>query len=339
MNMKRWIGVLTAVGLMLSSIGVAYAQEAEEGTRRGFVGTVSSYSGSTLVIEVVDQAAATSTLITITNVTEDKIKVPGQPAATDVAGALEPGSKVAVLAQKVDDTWEAVQVIVKPTAPTFPPVVGAVVSVEDGVLQIMLPNGEIKTIQLPPQASAPGIGEVVTAFSRGTGGEDDGDGPPVVTGLVRASQVSNRLIAFIDEATTDTAGTLDDLADLVVSHAAHREEMLTQILAKPNLPDQAKAGITNALAKAQAGRQRAQESATRARAKAEKARGGPPEGRGPNGVGSEGECDDGASPNEDGTCPNEGEQDGQGQGQGGQGQGQGGQGQGQGGQGQGQGGQ
>lgn len=326
MNVKRLIVSMMAVSLALAGIGAAYAQEAEETTREGFVGTVSSYSGTTLVIEVTDEDTGAATSVTITAVTEDNVKTPGQSSLTPEE-ALEPGAKVAVLAQMVDGAWEAVQVVVKPTEPTFVPLVGAVVGAEGNEIQIMLPNGDIKTIQLPPNASAPGIGEVVTAFSRG-GDEDDTGGPPVATGLVRASEVGNRLRAFIDQADTDTPGSLDEIALLVLSHAAHQEEVITRILANPNLPAQAIAGMTRGLANAQEGRLRAQETATQARAKAEEARagrGGRPEGSG-QGSGTEDEtCADGSPRDEDGDCPGDAGQGGQGQGNQGQGnQGQGG---------------
>lgn len=322
MNVKRLIGTLLVASLALASIGAAYAQEAEEATREGFVGTVSSYSGTTLVIKVVDEDTGAATSVTITAVTEDNVKSPGQPGQTPEE-VLEPGAKVAVLAEMVDGAWEAVQVVVRPTKPTFVPLVGAVVSADGNEIQIMLPNGDIKTVQLPPNATGPGIGEVVTAFSRGEGDDDEG-GPPVATGLVRASEVGNRLRTFIQEADTDTPGSLDDIALLVLSHAAHQEDVITRILANPNLPDQAIAGMTRGLANAQEGRLRAQETATRARAKAQQIRsgansdrGGPPEGRGQGGIGSEDEaCADGSPRDEDGDCPGD-----EGQGQGNQGQG------------------
>ena len=292
MKVKLWAGVLLAVSLILSSIGVAFAQDGQEGTRRGFVGTVSSYEGTTLVIEGRDDDTATSTPITITGVTEDKVKYHGQPAVTEVAGTLEPGAKVVVLAQLTEDgDWEAIQVVVKPVEPTAPPVIGAVASIdENGVLTITRRDGSTKTVQLGRGAVPPEVGELVTAFAGrpSVDGEEDGDGPPVATGLVRAAEVRQRLNFHLQQAADDPELPVQTRARLVVHLATTLDSFSGQHInvleaVRTKAPAAAQHGIDTALANAQRGREQAQANAEEARAKA-----GPPADRGrPEGAGNE----------------------------------------------------
>ena len=162
----------------VSPVLISVTEEDEEegkqaGDHKGYVGTFSLGNGiltvatrkEDVVIRIPDGGLE---LIT---------RIPGQ-APTGEAGAstaegLVDGAEVAVLVEFLleDDSTELVlearQIMVKPSPE--PPVVGAVVSVEtneEGVrtLTIMRPNGTTKEVRLGPDADAPEIGEVVTAF-------------------------------------------------------------------------------------------------------------------------------------------------------------------------------
>ena len=193
----------------------------------------------------------------------------------------------------------AVQVLVKPSSPVSTPLTGSVVSVgEDGVLTIATASGKTRTIQLPPQANRPTLGEIVTAFvdeSTGTDDEDDGSGrPSTSTGLVRADEVRDRLSRFLDEALDDATDTddgdtgteIDGLAALLDDFSAKHVEKLTKILAREDIPEQAKAGMTRALGNAVRAQTAAKVKTNEARARRGKpstAQGGAPDDGGTGG--------------------------------------------------------
>jgi len=170
------------------------------GDRKGYVGV---FATATVT------GAGTGAFIVATKQGDIEIQIPddGLESITrrpgQDAGSPEDGDRVAVLVEFVEDAGELVQVarqvIVKPTPQ--PPIQGAVVSIttnEDGIriLSIMRPDGTIKEVQLGPEGRAPDVGDLVTGFpGRGSNanGERDQDRPPVVRGLVRAAEVSQRL--------------------------------------------------------------------------------------------------------------------------------------------------
>ncbi|MBI4329052.1 MAG: hypothetical protein HY685_04205 [Chloroflexi bacterium] len=274
---KRWLSILLALGLMGTGLGVAYAQGEEEGARRaGLVGIVSSYNAVTgaLGLDVKGGPKEACSAITVTG--DTKVKTPGESAATAVAGTLEAGAKVAVLVERLPDgSCTAIQVVVKPVAPTSPAVIGTVVSVENGLLTITRPDGTTKTIQLPPGVTPPAVGEVVTAFARPPRGGERG-APPTLTGLVRAEEVHQRLRAFLQTLASEqstlpekAAQALDrrltHIAALLDNHLSHRLAILQQASEKKDLPAQARAGIQKAIEKAHQDRDEAQGKAPEGR--------------------------------------------------------------------------
>ncbi len=306
MKKRHWIGVLAAISLMAFSVGAVSAQEGPERTRKGFVGTVSSYDegAGLLVLLIKGDQAETSTPVTLTIGPDVVIKVPGRPGVTQ--GTLEEGARVAVLAQMTEGgDWEAIQVVVKPVKPTRPPVTGAVTSIEGRTLTITRRDGTTKTIQLGAGDTAPSVGEVVTAFAprgRGEDGGEDVDGPPVATGLVRAAEVHERLNRHLQRAVDDpdvpeqARGRLvADIATALDNFSARRITVLETVRARA--PQAARRGLDNALDNARRGRGQSLEKANEARAKA-----GPPEGRGRRGGQGEGE---------DEECPTDGQGEGE----------------------------
>ena len=289
--MKKTMGIiiLAVAGLMMLSAGLVSAQEPDPeggkaaGDRQGYVGAFASNNGAFIVetkrgdieIQIPDDGLESIT------------RRPGQGA-----GIPEDGDQVAVLVEFVDQDGELVevarQVIVKPTPQ--PPIVGAVVSIttdENGVrtLSIMRPDGTMKDVQLGPEGRAPDVGDLVTGFpGRGpnANGEGDQDRPPVVRGLVRAAEVSQRLEGFLEDLTSGAgepppevaarrAQRVVDLAARLEAHAAKHVEIIQRVSQNQNLPPQAMEGMLNGLDRAQAGNDLAKANATAART-----RGGPP---------------------------------------------------------------
>jgi hypothetical protein len=238
--------------------------------------TQSSTSTQTLVVDVKPEAGATSSpaSIAFSLTPETRIKTPGAPSQANVAGTLDVGARVAVLGEKqADGSWKAVQVLVKPTAPVASPVTGSVVSIENGILTLVLPNGKTKTIEVGSDMPAPGEGEIVTVFAQGASG---GDRPPKATGLVRAAEVHDRLKKFLDgvEATTGQSPAVKKhrdevaarVADLLERHAEHRVQILKGLQGREGLPEKARAGISRAL-------ENAEKNQTEARSKSQDTRG------------------------------------------------------------------
>ena len=285
MRIKRWVVIPLVLGVMITSLAVVSADQSSGNEPRGFSGTVSSHdeAAGILVLAVRDGGEPEASLITI-EVASEVIKIPAQSSAAGVAGTLTEGAKVAVLAHQVEgeDQWIAESLVVKPVKPTAPPVVGAVVSKttdDDGntVLTITKRDGTTKEILLPAGADAPAEGELVAAFARS---DDKENSRPVLTGLVKADEVRQRLIGHLADVasrldlpeqaksrlTEDLATTLGDFVDQHVS-------ILDGI--KGRAPAAAQLGLDTALGKAQEARNVAINKAAEAREKA-----GPPEDRG-----------------------------------------------------------
>lgn len=292
MRTKIGIIMLLVVGLMILTAGLISAQDDDGGKvaedRQGYVGVFNFAPGTGAffvttnkgeMIEIQDPAGGLESIT----------RRPGQPD-----GSPGDGDRVAVLVEFVGAALVKVarQVIVRPTP--LLPVIGAVVSVatnDEGVriLSIMRPDGTTKEVQLGPEARAPQVGDLVTAFPGRGGindGGDGGDGPPVIRGLVRAAEVSERLAGFLDDLTTQAGGPPSDLADRqaqriadlaarLEAHTAKHLEIIQRVSQNANLPAQAVAGMQNGLDRAQSGRTQAFAKAAEARTKA-----GPPPGRG-----------------------------------------------------------
>ena len=285
MKMKRWLAIPLTLGLMITSLAMVSASEGHGDEPQGFSGTVSTYdeASGVLVLAIRNAGQPEPTLITI-EVASEVIKIPGESSETGVAGTFTEGAKVAVLAHQVEgeDQWIADSLVVKPIKPAAPPVVGAVVSKTtdaDGntVLTITNKDGVLKEILLPDGVDAPAEGELVAAFARADNKEK---GRPVLTGLVKADEVRQRLIGHLDEVASKVdlpeaarARLTEDLATTLGSFVDKHVSILEGIRAKA--PAAAQLGLDKALGKAQEARATAKDKAADAREKA-----GPPEGRG-----------------------------------------------------------
>ncbi|MCH8298590.1 MAG: carboxypeptidase regulatory-like domain-containing protein [Chloroflexi bacterium] len=272
------------VDLVVHDEGVRVA-----GTRRGFVGifaTVTVTGASPEIFSVMTNQGEIEIQIPDGGL-EPITKTPGRPARVPMDE-----DRVAVLVEFEDQDGELVkvarQVIVKPTPQ--PPIQGAVVSIttdENGIrtLSIMRPDGTTEMVQLGPEGRAPDVGDLVTVFpGRGpdADGAEDQDRPPVVIGLVRAAEVSQRLEGFLEDLTSGAgepppevaarrAQRVADLAARLEAHAAKHVEIMQRVSQNQNLPSQAVAGMLNGLERAQSGLDLAKTKATAART-----RGGPP---------------------------------------------------------------
>ncbi|MCH7606057.1 MAG: hypothetical protein IH962_02775 [Chloroflexi bacterium] len=242
--------------------------------RRAFVGEVIGEPSAT---QVTLKRKGTEQEQSITLPDGLEPKTPGRPG---VAGTFTDGARVVILVRKIGaEEWEAIRVLVKPTKLTAPPLTGSVVSIEDGILTIMRPNGTTKTVNIGRGGPKLEIGEVVTAFAGDANGEggQDADGPPMAKGLVKASKVRERLEGFLDKLTAEDgkktnkgtakrAQRVADLASILETHA-NKHVNLLQKLTEGNLPPQALAGMQRALDNAQRGRSQAKLKAAEARTK------------------------------------------------------------------------
>ncbi len=84
--------------------------------------------------------------------------------------------------------------LVKPEKPSFVPFTGVVTAVNDGVVTVESPDGDVQTLALPGDLGEVALGEVVTVFKKGSG---------KVTGLVKADQVRKRLNKFLEAASNE----------------------------------------------------------------------------------------------------------------------------------------
>ena len=254
---------MIALGVLASSVAATPAQvpvpvvvsevEEVEALRQGFVGTVSELDDSSVTIEARDEEVGTVTFI-IAESTE--VRTPG---AESVQGTFEQGASVAILAEETaENEWTAVQILVQPTGPSIRPVSGAVVSKENGVLTIALPDGTTREITLGPEAEIPEEGEIVTAIV------DERGEKPTVTGVAKADEVRQRLERFItdEEARSDQGETarqdvIARLAGLLEPHATRNVEILERVLDNDKIPEAARTRITSAFERANTARENA----------------------------------------------------------------------------------
>lgn len=230
--MKKWTGLL---GVLLVAAAVAVTgltARAQDSTieEAGFAGNVVSVTDTLLVLDTA------SGEVSILLPADYDLRTPG---SEQTAGTLEAGARVAVLATKtVEDEWEALIVLVKPIAPTIEPVTGAVVSVVDGVITIIRPDGTTITVELPPNAVGPALGQVVTVF-RNRQQEIPGAVAPA-TGIMTAEQLRERLRLQIDKLLVEDplrtqdqerirAQLLTKLAVALETHERERLQLLQQI--------------------------------------------------------------------------------------------------------------
>lgn len=180
------------------------------------------------------------------------------------------GARVGVLAiENADGTWEALQILVKPIAPSVAAVSGAVVSREGNVLTIEMPNGEIKEIVLGADQEVPKPGDVITAFAKKS--ERAGE-RPTVTGLEKADKVRERIQGFLDQvsqelpdappAVADAREAMTErLSNLLERHA----DTLQRVVDNDRMPEAARERIRTSLESARARIQTAHERIQQAR--------------------------------------------------------------------------
>ena len=159
-------------------------------------------------------------------------KFPGGPRA----GTFTDGAKVVVLAQRFEneddpfsnrgdeEDWQAVWVLIKPVRPEVP-LSGVVVAVDGDEVTVETADGKKKTVTLPEHARGVGPGEVITVF-RGNSGK--------AIGLVRASDVKNRLKKFLDDAEEEVDEPEEDEAERASKHDKEeaRAERIAAFLAR-----------------------------------------------------------------------------------------------------------
>lgn len=260
-KIRTVVASMFAAAFAVVTVGVASAQSGSDepqSSRHGYVGVVteSSTSTRTLSVKINAGVGSTSTPAAITFLLTDDTRVKTPGARGGVAGGIEVGARVAVLGESgPDGSWTAIQVLVKPTAPTFQPATGSVVGVENGVMTLVLPNGKTKMVEIGNGQKVPEQGEIVTVFAPDA---TESQRPSRSTGLVRATEVHERLKKFLDE--TEANGpelpssikshreaVASKLARLLERHAEHRVEILEGVMSRGGFPAQARAGIERAL--------------------------------------------------------------------------------------------
>jgi hypothetical protein len=240
------------------------------------------------------------------NLSGATVKTPGGP---NNQGTFEEGARVVVHAEWNGTEWVAIWVIVKPVKPTFIPIVGTAIGTEDGVTTILLPNGKTKKVKKPEGAEDPEDGEVLTVIVENTGdGEDDGDGEVAeATGLVKASQVADRIQSFLERFAANDAGLpqaaidarqrlVANLAAVLERHSAQHVSIIEKASKAQGLGSGTAAGIQRALEKAQAGQAKGNAIANDAKSKVglgQNAGKGPKNNLSPNNSGDGSDSDDG----------------------------------------------
>ncbi|MEE8046597.1 MAG: hypothetical protein V3T49_07150 [Dehalococcoidia bacterium] len=268
---KTLASIGISAGIALTTVVGASAQEAPESDdelRKGFVGVVESYDGTELIIKVKRIDASSPALIVDA---DTEIRIPGPER---IAGTLEEGARVGVLAiQNEDGTWQALQIMVKPIAPSVEAVSGAVVSREGNILTIELPNGETKEIELRSGDDAPEPGEVITAFARKA---ERAGGRPQVTGLERADKVRERIQGFLEDvaenrpdlpsAVADQREAMAErLSNLLERHTQRHADLLQRVVDNDRMPENARERVRTALEGARTRIQAARERIQNAR--------------------------------------------------------------------------
>jgi hypothetical protein len=240
--------------------------QVQEQVRQGIPGTVTTYDGTTLTIERTRPGETGTVDVRVTE-------------ATQVTGTIEVGSRVAVLAQQTNGELEAVYVVVRAAVPAFSAATGVVVSIENNVLTIMLPNGDTRTLQASEGMEVPPAGELVTVFARVMAGAGP-DTPPQVTGLRTAAQVQARLETQLQRLMDNDPGLppaalharerlLSRLADGLEEHARLRLQILQgtcdRICDNQDFPVQARDQLRDQAQEAERDRDRIGDRAQQAR--------------------------------------------------------------------------
>jgi hypothetical protein len=290
-----------------------------EQARKGFVGTVVGNPAQTVTI--VQQGTGKEATIILP---EDYIlKTPGGPRA----GKFEDGARVVILAQRADDDWVALRVLVKPVKPNLP-VVGVVTGVGPTSLTVLDPKGKAHLLRVDEELEELAPGEVVTVFPGNANR---------ARGLVRAEEVHHRLQKLLNEftesenseATPEEEDFRGKRANALIKalevHGAQQLQALDKAL--QHAPDEVKDKISAAKSKAQKALDAARSAVGKAKGKLKQSESndsddGPADGNGPDqashGRGhTEGQGKGAGHSDSPGNSGNQGNAEGQGQGSGG----------------------
>jgi hypothetical protein len=235
MNKAKWMLPIIVAVLTMGVLATGFAMPPMEGSLHGFVGkvTVADVDGNgagTFSIQTLKGDQVDFTLLVDEQGFLYRFKAPGRAEDEAVpATLLQPEVTVAVLAQWTGTGYEALQVLVKPDRPAMP-ITGAVVEVDEETRTITITTaaGEQHTFTLPEDMEIPPMGEVVTVFLGPGEGEVEGvKVRDLVRGLVKASQIRERLEKHLEEVTGDE-GEADDEAGVKARLAERLRNMVQQ---------------------------------------------------------------------------------------------------------------
>ncbi len=285
--------------------GNATTTEDGTGKRKGLVGLISGFATTTVGTSTVVSGVTlikngTNELIDISIGSDVQVKLPGGPNAWgSLEEAIAAGAEVVILSRPGDDGNDAIFVLVKPQRPSHIPLIGTAIGTDDGVITLALPNGKTRKVKKPKGADDPEDGEVLTVIVENTGDGDgegdgeDGDGEVAeTTGLVKASQVAERIQSFLERLAANDArlpqAAIDarqrlvaNLAGVLEKHSAQHVSILERASKAQGLGSGTAAGIQRALERAQAGQAKGNAIAADAKSKVGL---GQNEGKGPKNI-------------------------------------------------------
>ncbi|MFQ6026935.1 MAG: hypothetical protein ACE5Q6_05395 [Dehalococcoidia bacterium] len=229
-----------------------------EGKRKAFVGIVLDEPGNSVTIS----KQGTGERITILLTEPYELKTPGGP---DRADSFALGARVVIQVRLVGEDWVAIRVLVKPRKPNLP-LTGVVLSVENGVVTITLPDGTTQTLDLPEGFEDLTAGELITAFPGNSGN---------AKGVVKAGKIRDRLEKFLDKLTQDETEPADEaeaeiqskrvanLIRVLEKHSERQIGIMDEVLDR--VPEHAREKLERAKENVEKGRARAIEAIGRAK--------------------------------------------------------------------------
>ncbi|MEK7874166.1 MAG: hypothetical protein AAB502_09965, partial [Chloroflexota bacterium] len=231
-----------ALSLLLGSVGTAYAAPAAQAaTPRGYFGTVSSVDGKVITLDTKSQGS-----VKITADDKTVVQVPGKDSAT-LVDVLK-GVRIAVLAQEQAGAQLAQHIMVLPDAPVTTHISGVVTAVAGDKATITDKDGNVVSVTLSGDVSL-AQGDTVTLVVQ----RDSVSGEAVVRGAEKQSRVVDRLTRGIEQAEKEAK----DKGDKNKQQEADRLRLLVGVnsgaelsalqRARDRAPEQAKAGLENAL--------------------------------------------------------------------------------------------
>ena len=131
------------------------------------------------------------------------------------AGQLKLGARVVILGEQANSVWVVRRVVVKPSIPSLP-VTGVLTHVKENTGNILSPDGISHTLTFPDESKQVAVGDLVTAFPDASGS---------VRGLVKASELRQRLTRFLVAISASEIKSTDDLQG---QHASRLIKILDQ---------------------------------------------------------------------------------------------------------------